>query len=202
MFAIRINEHLGYKQTMIELFQRDRFTRSICLPHTGKTGDNPHFHLIVESDYKDDALRKELKKHFTQGKGNKHLSIKVWDGNPKGLSYLFHEGTDPIFVKGYTSDDIMNFRKQDEFIKANIDANQPRKVVEIIVAQCRQKGNCYHKEICMLFFDYYKSKGEWFPNKFQMDRYIKAVQGILADTPVAWDCLKETWYNDMFCRIY
>lgn len=198
MFAIRINEHLGYKQSIIEVFNRDRFKRVLCLPHSGRKGDNAHFHLVIDSDYNQDALRKELKKYFSQGKGNQHMSIKVWDGDTKACSYLFKEETEPIIVKGFSDKEIYNFKKQDQFIKETIDAGQPKKVIEIIAKSCKSEDKWKHKDICFKIFDYYRSKGDWMPNKFQMERYIRAVQTLLCDEPSDWECMKANWYNEMF----
>lgn len=198
MFALRINEHLGYKQSIIDIFSKDRFKRVLCLPHNGRKGDNPHFHLVIDCDYNQDALRKELKKYFAQGKGNAHMSIKVWDGNSKACSYLFKEETEPILRKGFTDEDLYNFKKQDEFIKETIEKGEPKKVVALIAQKCKGDDKWKHKDICFMFFDYYRSKGDWMPNKFQLERYVRAVQTVLCEEPSDWESMKLNWYNEMF----
>ena len=60
-FALRIQALDGYDTIMKEVFTTDRFPRHIRVHHTGKKGDNPHYHLLICTDYKQQALRAELK---------------------------------------------------------------------------------------------------------------------------------------------
>ena len=66
-FAIRLNEKPGYKEILDQVFNEERFTKVLAVTHTGKTETNPHWHLIIETDYKQKALREYLLKHFANG---------------------------------------------------------------------------------------------------------------------------------------
>lgn len=101
-YVLRLQALDGYSSKFDEVFG-DRFSRVLCVHHLGKKRDNPHYHFCLTTDYKSDALRKYLKGHFNLAKGNKHLSLKSWDGDEKACSYLFHEGTEALISKGFES---------------------------------------------------------------------------------------------------
>lgn len=91
MYFIRINDHEGYADAIREHFCD--YTDVVAVKHTGKYGDNPHFHIAVKSHLKRPTLRARLVKVFDQGKGNEHMSIKeIQPGAFKNtVQYMFHE---------------------------------------------------------------------------------------------------------------
>lgn len=69
----------------------------ICYPHTGKNGDNEHFHVFCPAtdNAGRDRLRKRVKDHF--GSGNKFVSLKHCEnGITQAIQYGSKEGTSPI----------------------------------------------------------------------------------------------------------
>lgn len=112
-YCVRIDAIDGYldKIRMLELV--DEYKSIIGVKHMGKEKTNPHYHLVIKTNVKQQALRVRFKKIFDQGKGNGHLSIKVWDGDEKAVSYLFHEDINsPLIIRKNVSDEYLSKAKQ------------------------------------------------------------------------------------------
>jgi hypothetical protein len=181
-YALRIQALDGYSSIMESLFSGDRFSRSIRIHHTGKKGDNPHYHLLITTDYKHPALRMELKRHFTLAKGNRHMSIKVWDGNIRAISYLFHEGTEPDLIRGFNEPELQQAKELNKLVKAEIKKNSPAQIVEE-ATDYFQGQNPSPVQLFSYIYDRYKSAGDWLPNKYQFERYIHRILANLSETP-------------------
>ena len=180
-YALRIQALDGYSAKMETLFGGDRFSRTIRIHHTGKKGDNPHYHMLITTDYKKDALRKELKKHFTLASGNRHISLKDWDGNTKALSYLFHEGTSPDLIRGFSEPELSQAQEVNTQVQEQIKKNSPA----LVVAEATEyfSGRTPTQvQIFSYIYDRYKGNGDWLPNKYQFERYINRIQANLAET--------------------
>lgn len=107
---VRIDDREMYQERVMQLTQVLDYTKILCVKHKGETNENPHFHLVIETQVKDKAFRKRMVTRFDRGKGNGHMSIKPWDGNEEALSYMFHEPQAPIVLnKGHTDADITRF---------------------------------------------------------------------------------------------
>jgi hypothetical protein len=165
----------------------------------GKKQENPHFHVVCECDYNKDALRKHLKKHFPV---NLSVSIKDWDGDIKACSYLFHEDNDAIISKGFTDEEIHTFKLKDISIRETLQSKGPKNVCNIIAEQYKSRQHdprwSEFKIIAYLLFDYYREQGDWMPNKFQMERYIRQVLVISAgNDKEEWESTKWKMYAQM-----
>jgi len=198
-YVLRLQAHDGYQQKFSNVFT-DRFSRILGVPHSGRRGDNPHYHFAFTCDYKQPALREYLKKHFSQGKGNRHLSLKKWDGDPKACSYMFHEGTEMIIQKGFTDDEVSTFKTINANIKEAIKKNAPAKIVEDATEHFRAKGiDPAHSVLFMWIMKRLRDNGDWLPNKYQMERWIMRIQANLK-TDVEYKSylirLYESWYGD------
>lgn len=90
-YCVRVQAHEGYGEKIRKLTANDDYTAIAVIKHVGSTKENPHYHLVVATQVKDQAFRVRLKKIFNEGSGNQHMSIKPWDGNIDAISYLFHE---------------------------------------------------------------------------------------------------------------
>jgi len=181
-YAVRLQALDGYDGKISTLLSGDRFHRTIRIHHTGKKGDNPHYHLLITTDYKQPALRAEFKKHFTLASGNRHLSIKKWDGNIKALAYLFHEGTQPTDIRGFTSEELVSAQELNTQVQSAIKKNAPVQVVQQATDFFKGKSPG-PLQIFSYLYDHYHSTGEWLPNKYQFERYIHRIQANLAKTP-------------------
>lgn len=196
-YALRLQAHDGYRDMFSTVFN-DRFTRILCLPHAGRAGNNPHYHFVFTCDYKAPALRMYLKKYFTQGKGNRHLSLKTWDGDTKACSYMFHEGTEPILRTGFSDTELENFKALNEGIKRAIKKNAPAQIVADATEHFKGKDPD-HQLLFKWIMLRLRANGDWLPNKYQMDRWIMRIQANLKDDVQYGSYLKrlyESWYGE------
>ena len=180
-YVLRLQALDGYKDKFLNVFT-ERFSRVLCVHHTGKKGDNPHYHFAFTCDYKSQALRVYLKQHFNLAKGNRHLSLKNWDGNSKACSYMFHEGTEAIISRGFTEEEIEEFKKKNEMIQEKYV--KPHHVVDTCVEYFRECGNKHpsKRDVFMYMIKIYRANGEWIPNKFQAERVINKIKSNLCET--------------------
>jgi len=200
-YVLRLQALDGYSAKFDEVFG-DRFSRLLCVHHLGKKRDNPHYHFCITTDYKSAALRTYLKGHFNLAKGNRHLSLKPWDGNHKACSYLFHEGTEPLMCRGFSPEEIKLFQEtndviQSKMVKPNMIVD---KAVEIFQAV---KGDRLlwipdKREIFIQVMNIYKHSGEWLPNKFQIDRVINKIRSDLSTDPRTEHQLWNIMYNEYY----
>lgn len=199
-YVLRLQALDGYHAKFDEVFG-DRFSRVLCVHHLGKKRDNPHYHFCLTTDYKSDALRKYLKGHFSLAKGNKHLSLKSWDGNPKACSYLFHEGTEPIIARGFTPGQLTEFQETNDLIQSKMV--KPNMIVDKCIEHFNElRGNRVlwipgKREIFYKIMALYRHNGEWLPNKFQAERLINKVRSDFIDDK-AEHSLWNIMYNEYF----
>lgn len=196
-YVLRLQALDGY-QSKFNVCFNERFSRILCVFHNGKKGDNPHFHFCLTTDYKQQALRVHLKNHFNIGKGNKHLSLKVWDGDRKACSYLFHEGTEPVICKGFSEQEINDFKTLNDMVQAEVKRNAPAKIVEDATEYFMNKPGTTHQDIFLYIFNRLRKNGDWLPNKFQCERWIMRIEANLLTDKQYDSYLKrqyETWFG-------
>lgn len=110
---MRVDALDGYGEKLPLLALNTDYQSMIAVKHKGKNGENPHFHIVVRTEVAGQAFRVRMRKVFDQGKGNRHMSIKPWDGNNDAISYLFHEDENtPILVQHNVSDETVAKAKQ------------------------------------------------------------------------------------------
>lgn len=209
-FVLRLQALDGYGALAIASLPTDRFPKVLAVHHTGKKGDNPHYHFCLTTDYKMDALRKMLKKVFTLATGNKHLSLKQWDGGTKALSYLFHEGTDVFLNTGYTEEEIDEYKTQNDVVQSKMVKGHMvvDVVVDFFVQAQKSEGTPLHRNDKRAIFykvlDVYNKSGEWLPNRFQAERLTLRVRQKLvmiqadAGCQAAWQMFQNDLFNDYF----
>jgi len=197
-YVLRLQALDGYSSKFDEVFG-DRFSRVLCVHHTGRNKNNPHYHFCLTTDYKKDALRKYLKTNFDLARGNKHLSLKDWDGCEKACSYLFHEGTEALMTKGFTETQITEYKEMDTLIQSKMV--KPNMIVDRAVDLLSEaRGNPDKRTIFDVIFKIYVDNGEWLPNKFQWERVINKVRLDLAKKKgiASLAILQATMYNELF----
>ena len=206
-YVLRLQDHEGYRELFDSCFGA-AFDRVLCVRHTGKRRDNPHYHFCLRTTYdKRDSLARHLKKFFTKGKGNKHMSLKCWDGREEALSYLFHEDGGPEMVRGYSEDDIQRLKAMD--LKIRESHVKPLDVCEVVLQQINESkthvidwGREAHKSRKVVFrflYQYYLKKGEWMPNKYQMERYINRVRMLVVlQDPDRRKGMEHTYCEQMY----
>lgn len=182
-FFIRIDEYPTYEELLVSEFSGNRYSLILAVRHLGKTGNNPHFHLTLTTNYKKDALRKRLKLVFKKGSGNAHLSIKEWDGNMNCNSYMFKEDkdlnpTEVILNNGYTEDKIVSFRTQSASIKKAIKDNTPHAKIAKMFQICLDvKIDFNHnQEVVFVIWKYFMDDPTtWMPDRRQVERYTDSL---------------------------
>lgn len=97
-YCVRVDAMEGYADKLTMLKAHTDFESIVAVKHSGASKENPHYHLVIKTNVKDQAFRVRLRKIFDQGKGNGHMSIKPWDGKREAISYLFHEDPDALLV--------------------------------------------------------------------------------------------------------
>ena len=119
------DHHPGYADLIGALEENEIFYKIFCVSHQGKKGENPHYHLVIETSQKLQAFRKYLKSpgRFDKGKGNAHMSIKTLptlEDVRKSIQYCFHEDSATIILTvGYTDEYISEQREAAKTFELN-----------------------------------------------------------------------------------
>jgi len=205
MFCLRLDDRCGYREMLYDFFKTERFKKVIGVKHTGKTGENLHYHYVIECDYKQQALRVQLKKTFNLGKGNGHMSLKVWDGKKEAIAYMFHEENHEIVTHfGFTDKYVKECYEINEKIQEDVTKNTPNKICEQVIQVLGDKMDVRnHRLIVYTIWDILKENGSWYPNKYQLERWISMIQSMITDcnnSEQEWKSLKDKWYLDLFLR--
>ena len=124
-YCVRVQALEGYADVIRTMTLVNDYTAMLAMRHTGSKKENPHYHLVIRTDVKPQAMRVRMKKLFPDGKGNQHMAMTQWDGDDKALSYLFHElGPDEeatlIARKGITDEHIERLRAINTDIQAKV----------------------------------------------------------------------------------
>lgn len=129
-YCVRIDAYDGYADKILSLKSVADYESIVGIKHKGMKGDNPHYHLVIKTQVKDQAFRVRMKKVFNASKGNAHMGIKPWDGNIDALSYLFHEDQNaPLLIQHNVTD---------ETIKKARERNAD---VQVKVAQAKERAS-------------------------------------------------------------
>lgn len=121
-YFVRLANCEGYEALVPKLEEISE--KLLMVEHNGEREDpNSHYHFAItlKKPMKIDAYRKAMRKIFDQGKGNGHMSIKIWDGTSTPLSYMFHERqreTPIVSMYGYTMDDIERYIEENAIVQA------------------------------------------------------------------------------------
>lgn len=202
-YAIRLKNIPGYEELVQEFFTQDFIKRCIRIHHMGKCRNNPHWHFLIETTeerhIKREALAYDLNKVFTKSKGNKHISTKYWDNNIKAKSYLFHEGTEPDMIKGFTEEELEDARELNRQTQEKFKQNAPAKIVHDCSEYFKEKGVAEptNKMIFDYIFDRLRDNGNWLPNKYQFERYAHRIQANVRPDP-EWGSYKKGLYELWF----
>lgn len=177
--------------------------RVLCVQHKGTKSNNIHWHLLFESDYKHDTLRRKLNDIFNAYSGTGNMSMKTWDGNIKACSYLFHEDSNaiPFINRGFSPEEIQTYRDLNNKVQVKLKENSPMSHCHAICDICIQHDIRFsdHESIARRVYYYYIERGDWMPNKFQVLRYVKQIQLMLgAKSPDNLNILVHSWVQEIF----
>lgn len=218
-FCVRINLYDGYESKIKEFYSdRESYPKVFIGFHIGKSGENPHYHIVhtVDKSVTTSAMRKRFKTVFTLGKGNGHISLKEWDGKIDAIAYIYHEDMQlvPTLTHGFTDEEIVQAKAINSEHQATIKGGSPTKMLEQVYErimsadgskkQCNVVTGKYefvkfsHSYLFGCILDWYKAKGDWMPNRFQLVRYIMKLQSMINCHEEDWERLKGEWYTEMF----
>lgn len=217
-FCVRINLYDGYESKIKEFYSdQEAYPKVFIGFHIGKSGENPHYHIVhtVDKSVTHSAMRKRFKTVFTLGKGNGHISIKEWDGKIDAIAYIYHEDMQliPTLIHGFTDEEIVKAKDINSEHQATIKGGSPTKMLEQVYEKLMAKpippainymGEMVprkrwgHEELFDAILDWYKAKGDWMPNRFQLVRYIMKLQTMFTANDEDWVRLKGQWYTEMF----
>lgn len=198
-WAIRLQNIPTYDEKCKEFFTYERFTRLIRVHHLGKQRNNPHWHFCVECEHKQDALRKAMNRKFDLGKGNKHISIKAWDGELKAVAYMFHEGTEPDLIHGFDVQEIETARQINITTQKRIKDNAPTSIVQEASEYFieNENTNPNMRQIFDFIYDRLRANGNWLPNRFQFERWAMRIQANIRNDR-QWSSYKEELFDSMY----
>lgn len=142
-WCIRLARLEGYDEVVKTLATVADYDRILAITHRGdKKEPFEHYHMVIATSTQEKAIRKRMRVLFTKGKGNGHISVKVWDGNDNALSYMFHEdnaNANIIVNKGHSQDDV------NRYIKLNEDVN-------VLVNEAKKKASWKLEELAYQHF--------------------------------------------------
>lgn len=214
-YFVRIDEHEAYAEIIKNLSEiHPDFHRIFAMRHVGKFKENPHFHLVITTVIKLQTFRVRMKKLFTKGTGNGHMSIKVWDGDEKALSYLFHEEDPYIIVQyGYSDEDVARFIEADKEVKADYQKakkevkSSRQALINLVIASLgkeyppylERKVSLQHNVVAFCVWDVCKDNQINLPHKFNLEFIIRQIQMHFSHSSrTAWYGTKDMWYTEMF----
>lgn len=149
-YCMRVDAIDGYREKLSMLHTNEDYKSIIAVKHGGNKGENPHFHLVVQTDVALQAFRVRMRKIFDQGKGNGHMSIKYWDGNNDAISYLFHEDENTtILVKhNITDETITKAKERNRQVNSMVQASKAKAAwhLETIVFEQIEKKPGHYSE--------------------------------------------------------
>lgn len=182
---IRLAMLEGYVGLIQGMVEDTDYNKILCVSHKGNKDEPSHYHICVGTSVKEDAMRKRMKKLFTKGKGNGHMSIKPWidDG---AVSYCFHEQDECIVVnKGFTEEEITKAKKangkiQEEIKKAKEKASWKLEEQAYNVLKAKEKPYYTEMEIGMCVVTLALSGDKYVPNDWLLRAMVSKLQWRLA----------------------
>jgi len=147
--------------------------------HHGDKGGAPHGHICLKlkSQYQKQTVDARFKKLYDVA--GAQYSSKVWDGDDKCMSYLFHDTKGKIINYMGLSEDVFDKLKTlNDDIQKVVAVNKGRashKVVEYVLSKSvdqswtrRQIGECILRAV---------AHGEFYdPGDFALERYINEIE--------------------------
>jgi len=120
--------HILIKEKMSMVCAWVDLQKILWVTHVGDKTEKEHCHFVLElsSELQKQSLLARIKKIYGVS-GNEQLSAKPWDGNSDACSYLFHDPNAEIITnKGYSPEQITEFRTRNEFVQKIVEENRKR----------------------------------------------------------------------------
>lgn len=199
-WCLRLNEYDGYYDQLCTMFDDDLFKWVCVVHHTGKKKENPHYHAVFKTiGITKKQLQDLIVTRFTKAKGNKNYSLVLSDGSVKTKSYLFHEDTPVEYSKNLTPEELEEFQVVNLQIQNEVKENTPNKIIDRVYQALQPQRYPPRPEIVFAcIMKDLMSRGEWIPNKFQMERWINRIRAQFAIDTGTQDQFIRILYAEMF----
>lgn len=213
---IRVNLLEGYSQKVNDFLQDEDYECKFVVRHDGQHKDNPHLHIAILTKITIQTMRARLKKAL-ECQGNKSYSMKKWDTDKRFIQYCLKECDDMEDVRRtvlvndkygniwYDEEQLEHMMKASKVIQDNIKANSPHKVM-IEVYQTIDWEECRgDRDIFKFIMRAYIERGDYLPNKYQMDRYmnyIKVMRAQILDSQTDDKNHQERFLDDLYENYY
>lgn len=184
--------------------------RWLAVYHTGKRGENPHIHFIMELN---GAIQKQsfdvrAKKYFDIEKKSDY-STKHWDGNLAGAgSYLFSDKDAEILRnKGFTEADLSEMREANDKVQEIVVENKKRASGKLVDKAMEWWSKEYPDKqfrsgsdqlrVFRYMLTQIRDGQNWHPGMFQIKKYVEEVTiKLCADSH--WSEYVEHQFNQLF----
>lgn len=199
-YCIRVDEVETTAEALASYADRECVVRLLAVRHNGSLEENQHMHMCITFDPPQpiDTVRAYFKRHFNV-KGNKEYSIKKWDGDTKALSYMFHEGSDICANKGYTTDDIDQFKKQDTEVKQKIKKDKETSIQGTIISSVKtmlEAGDVVNEKVILhMIITQLKKKDKTYYGDWRIKNMVETVKMYTNDQTQFEDEVYERLYG-------
>lgn len=157
--------------------------------HVGAKTEKPHIHiaLSIKSPLQQQSLGTRIRKTFGV-KGAGEYSIKVWDGNPNALSYLYHDVEGKVVDYGFkfSEEFIARLKETNSIIQEQVKQAKEKagfKVVEYVLDKIAEQKATEGKDkrwtrtqICECIVEAVYNKQFYYPGDFAMGKYIMEIE--------------------------
>lgn len=179
-YCVRVQAIDGYSSKMLSLRLVADYEAIVAIKHMGSAKDNPHYHLVIKTQVKDQAFRVRMKKVFDQGKGNEHMSIKTWDGSLDAISYLFHEDPDgkPYIQYNVSDETIEKAKERNKEVAVAVAAAKGKAAwrLEDEVFEQIKNPNTMQDEIAKMLILTSLRNGKYMPNDYLLKSMVTRIQ--------------------------
>lgn len=158
--------------------------RMLAVAHVGEKTEKEHVHVLVElsEPLQKQSVDKRYKRVF--GVSGADYSSKPWDGDmgAGAGSYLFHDPTATILInKGFSTDEIDNFRKLNEDVRKVVEVNKQRasgRCVERVLKEIAESDREWKREeIARKLLKDIREGVMYEPGDYVLRRYIEEIYG-------------------------
>lgn len=146
--------------------------------HHGDKAGSPHGHICLKlkGQLQKQSVDTRFKKLFDVA--GSQYSCKLWDGDRKCMSYLYHDkGAKVINLMGLSSEELAALETLNNDIQKVVAVNKGRashKVVEFVLAQANSGWTRFEIGECILRA---VARGEFYdPGDFALERYINEIE--------------------------
>lgn len=191
-YCVRVDALDGYRDKIISLKTVTDYASIVAVEHKGSTKENPHYHLVIKTDVKDQAFRVRLKKVFNKGKGNGHMAIKTWDGNIDAIAYLFHEQGDDaelVLQHNVSNETIEKAKARNRDVQSKIEEAKDRaawRLEDVVYEQVKSdaKRQYQPEEVAKMLILTALRNNKYMPNDYLIKAMVTRIMFRLLDGDV------------------